>query len=331
MSTNKQLKEGDLRQNRSAGTKTRIGFVCEKKPGCIIAEVEARGWLESLRLRKCSEKTVAVYGNAIGALRVYLGEQGKTALVDVVSADLEAWRLSLVKRGCAVGTLETYARAARHWFKWLTEHGSLFENPAASFVVPLGKRRLLPVPSVEEMRRLLAAPNPASSCGLRDRAILEVAYATGARREELFALDIHDIDLGQGTLRVLGKGRKERVLPLTKSAVKWLSGYTEKTRPKLLKGKIDEAALWIDLHGKRVSYQELHSLVKRHAKAAGIAQAVTPHTLRRACATHLLQNGAHAVQLQLLLGHATLKHLSQYLRLSIAELQATHARSKPGH
>lgn len=328
MSEVKPLKKEELAPNRSTWKGTWIRQK-EWAHNNIGAEEKA-AWLEALRSKGTRPKTMGVYGHALQSLCGFLEKMDRAALVEVTRDDLEAWRLSLVRRGIASGTLEVYTRAARHWFRWLTERGRLFEDPAAAFVIPLVQRKLLPVPSVEEMRRLLAAPNPATPCGLRDRAFLETAYACGARREELHALDIHDLDLSAGTVRVVGKGRKERVLPLTKSAMKWLSEYTTKARPKLLKLALDEPALWVDLRGDRLAYGTLHAMVKHHGKAAKIPINVTSHTLRRACATHLLQNGAHVVQLQMLLGHATLKHLSQYLRLSITELQAVHRRSKPG-
>lgn len=329
MSEAKPLKKEELAQNRSTWKGTWIRRE-ERAHNSTLIAVEKEAWLDALRVKGARPKTVDVYGNALQSLGAFLEKRERAALVDVTADDLEAWRLSLIDRGLASGTLEAYTRAARHWFRWLTERGSLFENPAAGFVIPLAKRKLLPVPTPEEMRRLLATPNPATPFGVRDRAFLETAYACGARHEELHTLDIHDLDLSAGTVRVVGKGRKERVLPLTKPAVKWLSEYTINARPKLLKHALDEPALWIDLLGQRVTYAAMHAMVKRHAKAAGIAINVTPHTLRRACATHLLQNGVHVLQLQALLGHATLKHLSQYLRLSITELQAMHRRSKPG-
>ncbi len=195
--------------------------------------------------------------------------------------------------------------------------------------LPRFQPRLLPVPSVAQLRRLLSVPNPATPFGVRNRALLETAYATGARREELVTLDAVAVDLVNGTVRVLGKGRRERVLPLTRPAVSWLSRYTEKARPVLLKGAIDEPALWIDLHGSRLAPHALDVVVKKSARAAQVP-GVTPHTLRRACATHLLQGGAHPVFVQQLLGHASMRHLAHYLRMTIAELKATHARSKPG-
>jgi len=165
---------------------------------------------------------------------------------------------------------------------------------------------------------------------VRDRALIETAYATGARREELARLTVLDVDLDNQRLRVLGKGSKERVLPLGKQAVQWLQRYIRESRQKLLKEKLDEPALWIDLHGKPLAYEAFQQILTRHSYAAAIRPAISAHALRRACATHMLKNGAHPLQLQMLLGHATLKTLSQYLRLTVVELQQTHQQSNPG-
>jgi site-specific recombinase XerD len=282
-----------------------------------------------------SPKTCAVYRNALDALGAHVGDTALAA--DLTADDLLAWRGALAARGLAAATLDIYLRAVRTWFAWLEERGALFLNPAAGLVLPKVAWRLLPVPSTAELRRLLAAPNAATPFGVRDRALLETAYATGARREELVTLDATAVDLVNATVRVVGKGRRERVLPLTRPAVAWLNRYTTRARPVLLKGKLDavagraldELALWIDKDGARLSPHGLDVLVKKHATAAKL-RGVTPHTLRRACATHLLQGGAHPVFVQQLLGHATMQHLAHYLRMTIAELKATHARSKPG-
>jgi integrase/recombinase XerD len=288
---------------------------------------EAAAWLATLLAQGASPRTCAVYRNALDALGAHLGDAVHAA--DITADDLVAWRGALAARGLAAATLDVYLRAVRTWFGWLEERGALFLNPAAGLVLPKVTRRLLPVPGAAELRRLLAAPNAATPFGVRDRALLETAYATGARREELVSLDATAVDLVNGTVRVVGKGRRERVLPLTRPAVAWLNRYTTRARPALLKGQLDEPALWIDLHGARLSPHGLDVVVKKHATAAKV-RGVTPHTLRRACATHLLQGGAHVVFVQQLLGHATLRHLAHYLRMTIAELKATHARSKPG-
>lgn len=288
---------------------------------------EAAEWLATLRAQGASPKSLAVYRNALDALGAHLGDEAHAA--DVTADDLLAWRGTLAARGLADATLDVYLRAVRTWFAWLEERGALFLNPASGLVLPKVARRLLPAPSAADLRRLLAAPNAATPFGVRDRALLETAYATGARREELVTLDATAVDLVNGTVRVVGKGRRERVLPLTKPAVRWLDRYTTRARPALLKGKLDEPALWIDLHGARLSPHGLDVLVKKHAGAAKL-RGVTPHALRRACVTHLLQGGAHPVFVQQLLGHASLRHLAHYLRMTIAELKATHAKSRPG-
>jgi site-specific recombinase XerD len=322
----KPLQNAELTRNRSTLAEAKIKRVLDGRSSPAVVD-EAAEWLATLRIQGASPKTCAVYRNALAAFGAHVGDHAHAA--DVTADDLIAWRGALAERGLAEATLDVYLRAVRAWFGWLEERGALFLNPTAGLVLPKVARRLLPAPSAADMRRLLAAPNAATPFGVRDRALLETAYATGARREELLTLDATAIDLVNGTVRVLGKGRRERVLPLTKPAVRWLDRYTTRTRPALLKGKLDEPALWIDLHAARLSPHALDCLVKKHTAAAKL-RGVAPHALRRACATHLLQGGAHPVFVQQLLGHASLRHLAHYLRMTIAELKATHARSKPG-
>lgn len=321
----KSLAAKKLTPNRRSVTGAKIEHVLSGRNSALV--VDQTPWLESLTARGHSPKTVAVYRNGLDSLNAHVGDDVRAA--DVTADDLLAWRRSLVTRKLAAATVDVYLRAARTWFGWLEERGALFLNPAAGLVLPKVARRLLPVPSPAEIKRWLGAPNPATPFGVRDRALLELAYATAARREELHALDVTALDLMNATVRVVGKGRKERVLPLTKPAVLWLTRYTTTARPKLLKGKLDELALWIDNRGKRLSYMALESMMDRHARAVGLDD-VTPHTMRRACATHLLQRGAHVVFVQQLLGHASLRHLAHYLRMTIMELKKTHAQSKPG-
>jgi len=315
-----------LTRDRStvAGAEIKRGLGGRSRPAVVD---EAAEWLATLLAQGASPRTCAVYRNALDALGAHVGDAAHAA--DVTADNLVAWRGALAARGLADATLDVYLRAARTWFGWLEERGALFLNPAAGLVLPKVTRRLLPVPGAAELRRLLAPPNAATPFGVRDRALLETAYATGARREELVTLDATAVDLVNATVRVVGKGRRERVLPLTRPAVAWLNRYTTRARPALLKGQLDEPALWIDLHGARLSPHGLDCVVKKHAAATKL-RGVTPHTLRRACATHLLQGGAHVVFVQQLLGHASLRHLAHYLRMTIAELKATHARSKPG-
>lgn len=298
-----------------------------KKLGVINGH--ARDYLASLRVRKFSPKSVDTYRNALESFLLFLESRGVSELAAITLEDLEAYRLELVTRNFAPGSLEVYLRTVRQFFGWLEDNQKLFINPARGLVIPKPPRKLMPVPSEAQMKKLLAQPNAGTKCGVRDRAFLETAYATGARREELAALDIFDVDLDNGSLRVLGKGKKERVLPLGKQAIVWLGKYIQGARTQLLKDKLDEPALWIDLHGKRLEYSCLQQIIRRHCIEAGI-DPITPHAIRRACATHMLQHGAHPLQLQMLLGHSTLRTLSQYLRLTITEIAAMHKKSNPG-
>jgi len=300
-----------------------------KQPVIVMRQL-ADEYLDSLKIKRFSPKTVATYGRALTDFLSFMAEAGCERAQDITAQDLEHYRLALVRRNFAPASSELYLRAMRQLFNWLDRNQKLFTNPANGFVIPLSPRKLLPVPTEEEITKLLAQPNVVTKCGIRDRALLETAYATGARREELARLTIHNVDLDNERLTVLGKGNKERVLPLGKQATQWLGRYIAQTRPKLLKEKIDESALWIDTHGKQLAYHAFQQILTRHSYDAGIRPSITPHAVRRACATHMLRHGAHPLQLQMLLGHATLKTLGQYLRLTITELQQTHAQSNPG-
>ena len=318
-----------LARERSAWRGTWIKQVDAVRSSTLVGSAEAVAWLETLALQNMSDQTIKVYCNGLDSLRLFLDGEKVTRLADVTTDHLDDWRGALMTRELAPSTIDLYLRTARAWFAWLTERAVLFANPAAELILPRVERRLLFVPTPVQVRKMLAAPNPATAFGVRDRAMLETAYATGARREEIIRLDATDVALDAGTIRVTGKGSKERVLPLTKAALHWLTRYTRDVRPKLLKGKLDEPALWIDLHCQRIAGHALDVVVRKSAAKARLRR-VSAHTLRRACATHLLQNGAHPYFVKELLGHASMKHLRQYLQLSIADVKAMHQRSKPG-
>ena len=184
------------------------------------------------------------------------------------------------------------------------------------------------VPSEDDVRRLLTAPKTHTRGGLRDRAFMEVLYSTGARLIEMASISIFDVDLRRAALRLHGKGRKQRTVPLGKKAIRWLEDYL-RLRHTLLNGNPDIEALWLNTRGGPLSYQGAEKIVLRNSQAAGL-RPFSSHALRRACATHMLRNGAHPVQLQMLLGHACLRHLGQYLDVTITELKKTHEHSKPG-
>jgi len=296
---------------------------------CPESHRRVAAYLDGLKRRKYSVQTLKTYAYALDELLSFLVVSGVERVQDVTAEEIAAYRLHLVERGLSPATQEILLRAARGLFNWMEPSGRLFLNPCRGLVVRRPPRKLLPVPSEADVKKLLAQPHVGTAVGLRDRALLEVAYCCGLRNEELVRLNVLDPDLRAARLRVMGKGRKERVVPLGKHAVYWLRQYLNGPREKLLGDDVDERALWINRFGERITSIGLRHLVRRYAVAAGLA-GVTPHGLRRACATHMLRRGAHPVQIQLLLGHADMKSLSQYLRVSIKDLTEMHRKSKPG-
>ena len=284
-------------------------------------------YVTARRRQRYSADTLKIMQRAV---RRFLDATQVERIQDVSLEHLHAFRLDLLNHGFASSSIELYTRSVRQFFNWLEDTGHLFANPAQGFIIPKSERTLLPVPSVRDIRKLLAQPNTSQPTGLRDRAMMETAYSTGARAGELTGLTIFHPDIQQGRLRILGKGRKERVVPLGKHACYWLKNYLLHGRPKLLGECVDNEALWIGLNGEKLNAPGYRVRMRYHSQNGGIDPTVTPHGLRRACATHMLQNGAHPIQLQLLLGHTNLQTLSQYLRVSITEMKKTHTQSKPG-
>ena len=220
-------------------------------------------------------------------------------------------------------------RAVRTFFKYLHEKQRIFLNPADGLIVGTPDRMLQRVPTEDEVRKLLSQPDTAKPEGIRNRAILEVAYSAGLRRNELAAMRLEDVSPDVTSLRVHGKGGKERVVPLGRRAGIWLRKYLKEVRPVLLSGN-DTDALWLKRPGRPLGDEGIAMMARHCTASAGIKPPLTLHSLRRACATHMLQNGAHPIQIQMLLGHASMYHLSQYLKLTIAELKDAHSKSNPG-
>ncbi len=295
---------------------------------CIISG-HIRAFLETLKRQNYSPKSLASYGQALIRFEKFLVSLEMNRVQDVTLDHLNNYRLQLTEQKLTNATIYLYLRTVRMFFNHLEQEQQIFLNPAQKFVIPRYHRNLKHVPSQEDIHKLLAQPDITKPVGVRDRALLETIYSCGLRREEVSRLTIFDPDLKQGTLRVMGKGRKERVLPLGKKALLWLRRYLKHVYPKLCKSP-DETSLWISKNtGKRLSYARVDKLIREYAQQAGLG-VISTHSLRRACATHMLQNGAHPVQIQLLLGHAGLRHLGQYLRVSITEMKNMHQRSKPG-
>jgi len=294
----------------------------------------SEAYLASLKRRRYSIKTINTFRYPLKQFISFLAASSNLVrLQDVSRPDLETWSRRLVERNLSEATRDIYLRSVRNLFNWMESEGMLFDNPAATFKTPHFQRKLPSVHSEKEILRLLEQPSPTTAQGLRDRAIIEIGYSCALRREELQRLTLHDPDFLQNTLHVIGKGSRERMLPLGEQAIAWLRNYTDNARPELLKHNKNDSttdALWINHIGRPLSGQGINYRLKQYGRDAGIKRNITVHALRRSCATHMLRNGAHPIQIQMLLGHADMSHLSQYLRLTITDIKQMHQNSNPG-
>jgi len=310
------------------------------RPGQIIAEnhnqnsIITEAYLTSLKRRRYSRKSINTFKLPLKQFISFLAALELTRLQDVSPDTLEAWSLRLQERKLSDATRDIYMRSVRNLSNWMESEGMLFDNPARNVKPPRYQKKLPTVHSEKDISRLLEQPSPTTAEGIRDRALLEIGYSCALRREELARLTLHDPDFLQNTLRIIGKGSRERMLPLARQSAAWLRNYTDNARKELLKrNKSDDSAtdaLWINHTGRPLTGQGINGILKQHGRDAAIKPAITIHALRRACATHMLRNGAHPIQIQMLLGHADMSHLSQYLRLTITDIKKMHQNSNPG-
>ena len=218
--------------------------------------------------------------------------------------------------------------ALRRFYQHLEREGRIGNNPCDRVDAPRLGRPLPGVLSEQEVERLLAAPDLETASGVRDRAMLEVLYATGLRVSELVGLRSEQVNLIQGVLRVVGKGGKERLVPLGEPAVEWLERYLRKGRPDILVER-RTPALFPTSRGRAMTRQAFWHLIKRYAARAGISQGISPHTLRHAFATHLLDHGADLRVVQMLLGHRDISTTQIYTHIARERLKVLHARHHP--
>jgi integrase/recombinase XerD len=218
--------------------------------------------------------------------------------------------------------------AARRFFTYLVDEGVRTENPTAHLELPKAWRALPKVMSFDEVEALLAAPDRAEPRGLRDAAMLELLYATGLRVSELVGLKLGDIQLDAGYLRCMGKGSKERVVPMGAQADASLRAYLSNGRPEIL-GKRRGDALFVNVRGGPLSRQGFWKILKAYARTAGIRTPVSPHTVRHSFATHLLENGADLRSVQIMLGHADISTTQIYTHVNRERLRRLYRDFHP--
>ncbi|HVQ27850.1 MAG TPA: site-specific tyrosine recombinase, partial [Planctomycetota bacterium] len=268
-------------------------------------------WLDHLRVeRGLAANTLAAYERDLAALAAF-AEKRKLPLVELGHKQLADFVGSLRDRGLSARSQARHVFSIRGFYAFALREGLAAADPTENVRPPRafsGLPRYLTPPQVDA---LLAAPGVDSGVGLRDRAILEVLYATGLRASELTSLTLEGLDLELGVVRVLGKGSKERLVPLGREAQRWTRRYLDETRP-LFARDASPPVVFLSQRGGRLSAMGLWGIVRRHAVTAGVERVLTPHVLRHSFATHLLERGADLRALQAMLGHADISTTQIY-------------------
>ena len=229
----------------------------------------------------------------------------------------------------SVGTQKQRLTAIQSYFSWLCRQNYLEANPASDLELPKDTAQQLPKGfSADELRRIFAVPDVSDPLGVRDRAILETFYGSGARRAEITHLDLTDLDQTEGLLTLLGKGNKQRLVPVGAKALNWLTRYLDYARPKL-EVQLNEPALFLTGYGERFTAGALGNLVKNTITAAEVTGAGSCHRFRHSCATDMLKGGADLRIIQQMLGHASASTTAIYTAVDVGLLKAVHAKTHP--
>jgi integrase/recombinase XerD len=288
------------------------------------------GFLNFLTVEKgYSKNTIDAYRNDLSQFVRFLEEQMVSSWNEVTKERLTAFILEMKDREYSSSTVARKVAAVRAFLHFLVSEGVVHEDPSANLDSPSVTKRLPRPISPDEIEALLAAPyaedNPRA---IRDRALLELLYATGMRVTEVVSLEVEDVNLASAAVRCFGKGSKERIIPIYPKAVEALEFYLERGRPPLLK-RLDEKALFVNHRGERLTRQGLWLIIKRYVKQIGINELVTPHTLRHSFATHMLNGGADLRNVQKLLGHANISTTQIYTQVSSKHLREVYDESHP--
>jgi integrase/recombinase XerD len=213
-------------------------------------------------------------------------------------------------------------------FRYLLRQNKIATDPTLQIAAPKLPRSLPKSLTEEDVELLLNAPDVETPLGMRDRTMFEVLYATGLRVSELVGLSVAQVSLDMGVVRVMGKGSKERLVPLGEEALDWLLKYLQEMRPELMAGRVSDA-MFVTHRGEAMTRQMFWFLIKKHAQHGGIHKPLSPHTLRHAFATHLLNHGADLRVVQMLLGHADISTTQIYTHVARERLKALHAKHHP--
>lgn len=283
--------------------------------------------------RRASPRTVVEYGRDVSSLASYSKERGSRATDDVREVDvylLRGW-LALLSRRHAPSSIARKIAAVRTWMRWLRRRGVIAACPADELATPKVRRGLPTHLSVDAAKEVVEVPSSDTPVGIRDRAILELLYGSGLRASELCALDLDAVDMAGASARVMGKGSKERIVPIGRKClealVRWLGVRPAMVHPR--RKTQDPRALFVTTFGARLYPRSLGKLVHLHGAAGAGRADLHPHALRHTCATHMLDGGADLRAIQEMLGHASLTTTQRYAHVSMEHLMRVYDAAHP--
>jgi integrase/recombinase XerD len=282
-------------------------------------------WLED----GLSRNTLESYRRDLNKFAAWLEKRGGATLLLSTHADIQAYLGYLMSRQKVRATSASRAVSSlKRLFRYLLRQNKIAADPTLQIASPKLPRSLPKSLTEKDVELLLDAPDVSTPLGMRDRAMLEVLYATGLRVSELVGLSVAQVSSDMGVVRVMGKGGKERLVPLGEEALDWSRRYLNDARAELLAGKLSDA-MFVTQRGSGMTRQMFWHLIKRHARLGGLAKPLSPHTLRHAFATHLLNHGADLRVVQLLLGHADISTTQIYTHVARERLKQLHAKHHP--
>ena len=277
--------------------------------------------------RGLSENTLKSYRYDLTLLARHLAKNN-ISLQAANREDLLNFLATQVQAGRSPRSLSRYLSGFRQFYQWLMREGRIVKDPSALIESPKMGRGLPKALNEKQVEALLEAPDAESPLGLRDRTMLELMYATGLRVSELISLEAVNVGISQGIVRVMGKGGKERLVPLGEEALSWLQRYLEESRPELLRGA-DCPQVFVTNRKSGMTRQAFWYAIRKYAVLAGVSQKVSPHMLRHSFATHLLNHGADLRVVQLLLGHSDLSTTQIYTHIAREGLKQIHSEHHP--
>ena len=282
-------------------------------------------WLE----QGLARNTLSSYRGDLVQFAAWLSAHGKKSLIESDRADIQSYlAVRILHDHAKPRTTARLLSSMKRFYQYGLREGKIQIDPTLQIAAPKLSRLLPKSLSEADVDALLNAPDVESPLGLRDRAMLETLYASGLRVSELIGLKVVQVSLDMAVVKTLGKGAKERLVPIGEQALDWLTRYIREARPALLSGKSSDA-MFVTARASAMSRQAFWYLIKRHAVIAGIDKPLSPHTLRHAFATHLINHGADLRVVQLLLGHADISTTQIYTHVAQERLKQLHAKHHP--